>query len=543
MKQLSLLCLIFSVFVLSCKKDEPDPTPPAGPSYHIVTGTVTGITNTGGTVTGNLNNVNGKNITSYGHVWSTSIHPTIDLKTKTTFGAVNTDQSFTSSLDKLQQGTVYYVRAYTTDSVGTFYGTESSFTTVASFFQFVVSSNYLRDDSFQKLRAWVLIYNTNKELIGIKEIFNGQTYSFVKPVNKATDQYMVQLFSYYDYVNPDYEDYFNMSCYLKVDPQVWYLGSEPSQFQQIGTNIVTLSDVDLYDYYYWSAKNQYSYADYDQTNRSLEFPQYFNPDKIWINYFNKGEAPFYKWIGNVGLNQSYTLSSADFTQMSSYVDITLPTNTSSYVYVESEDDLTTDYWEWYDVFYMSTSNMTTIRAYHPDNMFNGYYTSISVRHDNIREYMTKYRGAIPGQFVSLSVNVTVINESINNYSASFSGEADIFYSYWTYTENSAPYNRFNYNIYGSASDISSFSAPVLPQEIRNLNQSLLDLNKLNYAGSYFREYNYISGYQDYIYQFYVQPNTSTIIKEFEYSKYIYKENLKATDAVDDREEIQRVKRH
>jgi len=543
MKQLSLLCLIFSVFILSCKKDKSDPTPPAGPSYQIVTGTVTEITSTGGTVTGNLSNVNGKIITSYGHVWSTSIHPTIDLKTKTTFAAVYTDKTFTSNLDKLQQGTVYYIRAYTTDSEGTFYGAESSFTTVASFFQFVVSSNYLPDDAYQKIRAWVMIYNTQNELLGIQEVFNGQTFSFVKPVNKATNQYMVQLFRYYDYVNPDYEDYYNMSCYLKVDPQVWYLGSEPSQFQQIGTNIVTLSDVDLYDYYYWRAKNQYSYAFYNQTNRSLEFPQYFNPDKIWINYFNKDEAPFYKWISNVGLNQSFALSSSDFKQMTSYVDISLPANTSSYVYIESEDDLTTDYWEWYDVFYRSTSNMTTVRAYYPDSLFNGYYTYIRVRQDNVNEYMTKYRGAIPTQFVSLAVSVSVSNENINSFSATFTGDADVYSSYWTYTENSAPYNWFNYNIYGSASDISSFSAPVLPQEIRYLNQSLLDLNKLNYAGSSFRECNYISGYQDYIYQLYVQPNTSTIIKEFEYSKYIYKENLKATDVVDDREEIQRVKRN
>lgn len=542
MKNLTLLTLVISVFIFGCKKDESDPTP-TGPSYQIVTGTATNITNTNAVVTGSLNNVNGKNITSYGHVWSTSSNPTTTLTTKTTFASVNTDKTFTSNLDKLQQGTVYYVRAYTADSEGTFYGTEISFTTVASFFQFVVSSNYLYDNSSQKQRAWVMIYNASKELLGIKEIFNGQTYSFVKPVNKAIDQYMVQLFKYTDYVNQSSSDNYTMSCYLKVDPNVWYLGSEPTgQYTRIGTDTVTITDVNLDNYYYYVAQNQYTYAFYNPTSRAIEFPQYFNPDKIWISYYNKDQAPFYKWIGNVGLNQSYTLSSSDFTQMTSYVDITLPANTSSYVYIESEDDLSTDYWEYFEVFYQSTSNMTTVRAYHPDNVFNGYYTYFSVRHDNIREYMTKYRGDIPTQITSLPVNVSVINENINNFSATFNGEADIFSSFWTYGEETKNFESFNYYIFGSATDVSSFSAPALPGEITNLNASLLNLSKLAYSGSYFREYNYISGYNDYIIRTYVQPNTYTVTKEFDYTKYIYKATSKGTDLLDDREEIQRIKR-
>ena len=119
MKNLFLLTFVISLFILSCKKDKSDP-PPAGPSYQIVSGTVSGITNKDATITGNLANVKGKNITSYGHAWSTSHNPTVSVKTKTTFGVTNADTSFTSGMGLLQQGTVYYVRAYATNSEGTF---------------------------------------------------------------------------------------------------------------------------------------------------------------------------------------------------------------------------------------------------------------------------------------------------------------------------------------------------------------------------------------------------------------------------------------
>jgi len=40
-----------------------------------------------------------------------------------------------------------------------------------------------------------------------------------------------------------------------------------------------------------------------------------------------------------------------------------------------------------------------------------------------------------------------------------------------------------------------------------------------------------------------QPNTSAITKEFDYTKCIYTQTLRSTDLMDDREELQRVKRN
>ncbi|WP_395804392.1 fibronectin type III domain-containing protein [Daejeonella sp.] len=69
-------------------------------------------------------------IISRGVVWSTSINPTIQLSTKTSDGIVGDPSQFQSSINGLQPNTKYYVRAYATNTAGTGYGNELSFTTL-----------------------------------------------------------------------------------------------------------------------------------------------------------------------------------------------------------------------------------------------------------------------------------------------------------------------------------------------------------------------------------------------------------------------------
>jgi hypothetical protein len=78
----------------------------------------------GGTITTD----GGVNIDHKGVVWSTSSNPTIALSTKTDNGTGTA--SFISNLTNLSYATTYYVRAYATNSIGTGYGNEISFTTL-----------------------------------------------------------------------------------------------------------------------------------------------------------------------------------------------------------------------------------------------------------------------------------------------------------------------------------------------------------------------------------------------------------------------------
>jgi uncharacterized protein (TIGR02145 family) len=94
----------------------------------LTTAAINGNTQTGATSGGNITSDGGAAITSKGVCWNTSQNPTIaDNKTIDGTGT----GSFTSSLSGLTPGTIYYVRAYATNSIGTAYGNELTFTTSA----------------------------------------------------------------------------------------------------------------------------------------------------------------------------------------------------------------------------------------------------------------------------------------------------------------------------------------------------------------------------------------------------------------------------
>ncbi len=78
---------------------------------------------------GNITSDGGAAVTARGVCWSTSSNPTTS-DSKTTDGAGT--GSFASSITGLNPLTTYYVRAYATNSVGTSYGNQISFTTTAT---------------------------------------------------------------------------------------------------------------------------------------------------------------------------------------------------------------------------------------------------------------------------------------------------------------------------------------------------------------------------------------------------------------------------
>ncbi|KIO78613.1 hypothetical protein TH53_02325 [Pedobacter lusitanus] len=87
-------------------------------------GTITqNSANSGGTISSD----GGVPVTARGICWSTAENPTADGLLKTVNGQGS--GAFTSSMTGLTKGTKYYVRAYATNSVGTSYGNQESFTT------------------------------------------------------------------------------------------------------------------------------------------------------------------------------------------------------------------------------------------------------------------------------------------------------------------------------------------------------------------------------------------------------------------------------
>jgi uncharacterized protein (TIGR02145 family) len=121
LQTLTIIVLFLGSMTLmySCKKEVAS-TPPV-----LTTVTVSGITRTDAVSGGDITADGGASVTTRGVCWGTALNPA-------TTGSHTSDGTgtgtFTSSITGLTAGTVYYVRAYATNNVGTSYGNELSFT-------------------------------------------------------------------------------------------------------------------------------------------------------------------------------------------------------------------------------------------------------------------------------------------------------------------------------------------------------------------------------------------------------------------------------
>jgi len=95
----------------------------------VTTQAVSAITATTATGNGNITALGVPTPTQYGVVWGTAINPTIALATRTSQGAIAVTGAFTSSITGLASDTLYHVRAYATNTVGTSYGADVTFST------------------------------------------------------------------------------------------------------------------------------------------------------------------------------------------------------------------------------------------------------------------------------------------------------------------------------------------------------------------------------------------------------------------------------
>jgi len=95
----------------------------------VTTQAVNNITRTTATGNGNVVSDGGESITERGIVWNTSTNPTTANGKATSTG---TTGAYTASLSSLTSDTLYYVRSFATNSVGTSYGSNVTFTTASA---------------------------------------------------------------------------------------------------------------------------------------------------------------------------------------------------------------------------------------------------------------------------------------------------------------------------------------------------------------------------------------------------------------------------
>jgi len=161
----------------------------------VATSPVTEITSSTATSGGDVTNSGGANVTARGVCWSTIQSPTLsDYFTSDGSGT----GAFVSNITGLNPSTTYYVRAYATNSVGTAYGNEESFTTATAWF--VCGTFTLTDIDGN-------IYNTvqigtqcwMKENLKTSKYNNGSDITYIGNEITGEWQYAINgAFTYYD---------------------------------------------------------------------------------------------------------------------------------------------------------------------------------------------------------------------------------------------------------------------------------------------------------------------------------------------------------
>jgi hypothetical protein len=117
-----VILLMLSILVIhACRKDKP--TPPT-----LTTSAVTEISYTTATSGGEVTDAGSASLVSSGVCWGTTANPAISNSKTSESGGLG---AFTSNITQLTPGTLYYVRAYATNSAGTGYGNQESFATHA----------------------------------------------------------------------------------------------------------------------------------------------------------------------------------------------------------------------------------------------------------------------------------------------------------------------------------------------------------------------------------------------------------------------------
>lgn len=118
---LAIACVLLSTIIHSCNKEDPGVLP------QISTSPVDMIARTAAGASGTIIDEDSDSITDKGFCWSLDVEP--DLSDHSTENVFSEGEHMERKMRGLLPNTTYYVRAFGTNSAGTVYGNEESFTT------------------------------------------------------------------------------------------------------------------------------------------------------------------------------------------------------------------------------------------------------------------------------------------------------------------------------------------------------------------------------------------------------------------------------
>jgi hypothetical protein len=385
-------------------------------------------------------------------------------------------------------------------------------------FDFVVNENYIRENE----RKWVLVYNNDNVLVAEKELMNNSVIELTWESDIDDSLYTIQIIrALIDGNDESYE----LFSYTQVKPDTWKLyGAQVSEKPvAIGSNMISFTDFEISDYYNHLVSNL-GHGDGYQYNNTFTLIQHYNPDKIWMSFYNDNEAPNYCLLNNVTLNQEIVLSLDELVPMGNYIDYELPMANYCGVYLNADhvfENNVNPHFLIYNHFHYESSN--SIRVYYPGNLFSSYNFNLIFRVDNVFETMANKGSTPPAEIIRMNIMEEINADKIENFNAAFMGEADYTDHIWEYGiyDNQNGDKIFRYHVYSAVLNSFIYNAPELPLFFTELNSNLLKLINLELDATVFYQIDNSNDYKDFITKTFINPElaniyTQKLIKEFNY---------------------------
>jgi hypothetical protein len=168
-------CLLLLFLFVSCKKEEVP---------IITTADISSVDHTSAICGGEITLQGSSGVISRGVCWSTSIDPTVQDSLTIDGSGIG---SFTSNITGLEPKTTYFVRAYATNSVGTAYGDEVSFTTINRKFTIV------KDINFNIFNVTYVDYNDSLNNYDMECIYSDKRVERIITYNYPSNRYMFNM--------------------------------------------------------------------------------------------------------------------------------------------------------------------------------------------------------------------------------------------------------------------------------------------------------------------------------------------------------------
>lgn len=242
----------------------------------IITISTNSVSNVGviyATSGGNISDDGGANLIAKGVCWSTNENPTINLSTKTNNGT--TTGLFVCSITGLSEATTYYVRSYATNSIGTTYGDELSFTTkTLSESQMMDIDGNVYNTITIGNQTWMV------ENLRTSKYRNGNTISTSSPASKNINGESSPKYQWTYEANDNHD-----STYGRL--YTWYAATDSRKIAPIGWRIPTDADWSILENYLIT--NGYNY---DGSTSGNKMAKSISAKSLWRTNTNTGSIGY-----------------------------------------------------------------------------------------------------------------------------------------------------------------------------------------------------------------------------------------------------------